>query len=216
MSKVSLIEQMAFYRESTPSFESSQQEYEIEIYLKGYDIDEVRSKSTYNELQEQWGVYVPKTAENAAAGSMRARSTILPGEDEPKYEFAVKIDEGEKGKEEDENDCSAARFLMMKKLADQGLIKNRFKIPSTLENGTHYTLECDAFTNARGELVPWLKIDAEVPEGSELKPTDIPLTYDEIIIVTPGEKADNPELGKKIGALYTEFFRSKNPLVNQD
>lgn len=215
MSKVSLIEQMAFHRDDAPSFESAAQEWEIEIYLKGYDIDEVRSKSTYNELQEQWGIYVPKSDENAAAGSMRARSTIVAGEEDPKYEFAVKIDEGEKGKGEDEDACSPARFLMLKKLADQGLIKNRFNINSTLENGTQYVLECDAFSNHKGELVPWLKIDAELPEGSTLTPGDIPLRYEEIIIVTPGEKAKNPELGKKIGALYNEYFRTKNVLVEQ-
>lgn len=211
MSKQSLIELMAFQTpEAEVSFESAEQEFEIEIYLSGYDIDEIASKSSVNEHQEQWGIFVPKSDKNAASGSLRVRKTDVAGHDSI-YEFTSKIKNGESGNSEAEDSVGSGQFEHFKLLADQGLIKQRFDIPATNKAGVAYTQEVDVFRNKDGELIPWVKIDAEVPEGTTITPEDIQLKYDEIIIVTPKTKADNVGgINEKLREMYDKYFCSKN------
>jgi len=208
---MSIIEQLAFHGGSSDSFEAAKVEYEIEIYLEGFDIEEIKASAASYEVQEQWGIYVPKTDQNASGGSMRVRRTDTEG-GESKFENTTKLERPGQGKPEHETDAHPDLFEMYKLLADQGLIKTRYNVPATLQDGTEYTLEVDVFYNKKGELVPWCKIDAEFPEGSEVKLTkeDIPFSYSDIIICTPEQKGEDKGLAKRIGELYVKYFRSPN------
>lgn len=208
---MSIIEQLAFHGGSCDSFEAAKVEYEIEIYLEGFDIEEIKAKATSHEVQEQWGIYVPKTDANASGGSMRVRRTDEMDMDS-KYEHTTKLERPGAGKPEHEVDAHPDLFDMYKQLADQGLIKTRYNVPAQLQNGTDYTLEVDVFYNKHGELVPWCKIDAEFPEGADVQLTkeDIPFSYSDIIICTPEQKGEDKGLAKRIGELYAKYFRTPN------
>lgn len=208
---MSIIEQVAFAAGSSESFEAAKIEYEIEVYLEGYDIEEIKSKASSYEVQEQWGIYVPKTEQNASGGSMRVRRTDSK-EGESKFVHTTKLERIGAGKPEHEVDAHPDLFEMYKQLADQGLIKTRYNIPAQLQNGVDFVLEVDVFFNKKGEMVPWCKIDAEFPEDSDVKLTkeDIPLSYTDIIICTPEQKAEDKPLAKRIAELYAKYFRTPN------
>jgi len=209
---MSLIEKLAFVDgESEESFESSGIEYENEVYLLGYDIDEIKAKATGHEGQEQWGIYIPKTDKNASSGNIRVRRTDTV-DGNTSYEETCKTSQGAEGKLEDNLLTTVTRFNQFKLLADQGLIKTRYFVDSTLEDkDIRFKFELDVFYNKRGELVPWVKVDAELPQGTVLEAGDIPFKYDEILIVTPAAKEANTNgINEKVGELYEKYFRSTN------
>lgn len=207
---MSLIEQMAFVQVSDSSLEAAGVEYENEIYLRGFDINEIKAKATSHEGQEQWGIYVPKADGNASSGSIRVRKTI-DMEGGSIFELATKTEMGEKGKFETEIPSIEEMFVQFQMLADQGLVKIRYNIPGQLDDGTTFVYQVDCFWNKDGNLVPWCKIDAEFTNPVTLNPEEIPFGREEIIIVTPESKTENANgLKEKIAGLYEEFFRSKN------
>lgn len=204
-----LIEKLAFVDGDEESFEASQIEYEVEVYLKDYDIAQVKSMATSQCSQEQWGIYVPKTDDNASSGSLRVRKTT-DQELVVKYEQATKTNAGDQGKNEHELETDEVQFNMFKQLADQGLIKTRFEVPGQLASGFDFKYELDAFYNNRGMLVPWLKIDIELPPGTAFDPSLIPFKYDEMIIITPEQKGVDKATEDKVAELYKTYFTSKN------
>jgi hypothetical protein len=213
--KECLIEQLAFHRfeQSEVSTEAASNEYEVEIYVRLKNPDEVVEKASSHELQEQWGCFIPKTDRNAGSMSMRVRMTQLVDE-EPGYVFCSKTDGGELGRKEVEHDSCRDQFEQFRMAADQGLKKIRYNVPHHLESiATDIVFEVDMFRNKAGELVPWTKIDAEVAPGTPIRPEDIPFECDEIIIVTPEAKKADPELRERIGKLYAKYFRSDNELI---
>jgi hypothetical protein len=213
--KESLIEQLAFHRfeQSEVSNEAASKEYEVEIYVRLKNPDEVVQKASSHELQEQWGCFIPKTDKNAASMAIRVRMTQLVDE-EPGYVFCSKTDGGELGRDEVEHDSCRAQFDQFRLAADQGLKKIRYNVPHHLESiATDIVYEVDVFRNKAGELVPWTKIDAEVQPGTPIRIEDIPFECEEIIIVTPEAKKSDAELRDKIGKLYAKYFRSENELI---
>lgn len=211
---MTIIEQLAFQDTGGASFEAAKVEYEIEVYLEGFDLEEVKSKASSYEVQEQWGIYVPKTEQNASGGSMRVRRTDTEG-NESVFVHTTKLERKGAGKPEHEVVAHPDLFEMYKLMADQGLIKTRYNVPAELTNGTKYVLEVDVFYNKVGELVPWCKIDAEFPEDAEVKLTkeDIPFSHTDLIICTPEQKGADTALAKKIGSLYEKYFRTPNVAV---
>lgn len=211
---MNIIEQLAFQSGSASSFEAAAIEYEIEIYLEGFDIEEIKAQASSQEVQEQWGIYVPKTDANASGGSMRVRRTDT-ADGVSKFEHTTKLERIGAGKPEHEVEAHPDLFEMYKLMADQGLIKTRYNVPAELTSGVKYVLEVDVFYNKLGELVPWCKIDAEFPEGSEVTLTkeDIPFSYTDIIIATPEQKGEDKDLSKRIGSLYAKYFRTPNVAV---
>lgn len=211
----SIIEQLAFARhDAEASFEDVQIEYEVEGYLKGFDLEEIKSRSSAVEHQEQWGIYVPKTDANASAGSLRVRKSIAPDLVET-YVQTTKLQGDAKGKPEAEHGTNVDLFEMYKQMADQGLVKVRYDVPAkTVAEGIDFKFELDVFYNNRGELVPWVKIDAELPEGIKLTKEDFNFACEEMIIVTPEDKINNVGgIREKIGELYTTYFRTTNMYV---
>ena len=210
----SLIERLAFASPvEEASFEASGYEYENEIYLSGYDLDEIEAQATSHEGQEQWGVFVPPCDLNAGSGSIRVRKTE-PEEGDVFYVQTTKTDAKEKGKLENEREADEVLFGQFKVFADQGLIKMRYKIPATTRDGDSFVFEVDVFRNGKGEVVPWVKIDAELPDGYVLTPDEIPFARDEIIILSPAMKVDRQaEINVKVAKLYKEYFCSPNVLI---
>mgnify|MGYP001584911874 CR=1 FL=1 len=207
----SLIERLAFANEAEEaSFEASGYEYENEIYITGYDLKEIVSQSTSHEGQEQWGLFVPKTDQNASSGSIRVRM-IEPEVGDVFYVQTTKTDAAEKGKLENERPSDEVMFGQFKQMADQGLIKMRYVIEAQTRDGDPFKFEVDIFRNARGEIVPWAKIDAELPDGYELTPDEIPFSRNEIIILTPLMKTERKSaVNVKVAELYKKYFTSPN------
>lgn len=210
-----LIEQMAF-SDNDVSLEAAGNEYEVEIYAILRNPKEIEDRATSSEIQEQWGVYVPKTAKNAGDGRIRVRYTQKQGE-EPSYVFCSKTDGGEKGDKEVENVVCSDQFLQFRIMSEQGLKKVRYNVPHLLESiQTNIVYQVDRFRNKDGEMIPWHKIDAEVEPGTRISKEDIPFDCEELIIVTPEAKRNDPALRKKIGDLYEKYFRSGNEIVETE
>lgn len=208
-----LIEQMAFSGGEEISLEAAGNEYEVEIYAILRNPLEIEERATSREVQEQWGVFVPKTAKNASEGTLRVRYTQIEGED-PSYVFCTKTAATEKGRPEVEDPVCPEQFQQLRKMAEQGLKKVRYNVPHLLESTqTNIVYQVDRFRTKDGEIVPWHKIDAEVAPGTRITAEDIPFDCEELIIVTPEAKANDPALKKKIGELYEKYFRSGNELV---
>lgn len=214
MQKTCMIEKMAF-PEPESSFESGNMEYEIEVYLKGFDFEQIRSMASSHEGQEQWGAYIPKSDNNASFGSLRVRKTIHP-DGESEYEFCTKTDGGPNGKVEEPDPVRPAQLEQFKLFCDQGLIKTRYKVPGKFEDGVEFVWEIDLFTNKRGELVDWAKIDIELkePRPGGLNVSEIPFTHEEVLVITPEEKAEGTGKHKdQIKELYEKYFRTDNVYV---
>lgn len=189
-------------------------EYEIEIYLHGYDIEQIRSLSVSTEEQEQWGIYVPKTEKNAADGTIRVRRTTIVG-GETKYEQTTKIKSGH-GKLEHEVLTDEVLFGMFKRLADQGLCKTRYRIPHKTKEGVDVVLECDVFKDKVGNDVEWVKIDVELEEGTKFSIEDIPFKHDQIYFVTPEMKTEKDPICQTVQELYNKYFVSENVFVSKE
>jgi hypothetical protein len=214
MFKPCLIDQLAF-NEPTAEFESKNLEYELEVYLKGFDVEQIKSMAVSHEGQEQWGIYVPKTPKNASDGSLRVRKTIHP-DDRVEYEFCTKTNAGDKGKVEVPDPSREEQLEQFKLMADQGLIKTRFIIPGSFENGIEFKWEVDLFLNKEGKIVPWAKVDIELnPDDPrpDVKNFPVPFTHDEVIIISPEMKADGTGPKEKIAELYEKYFRTENVYV---
>lgn len=211
---MSLIEQLAFTEPGEASFESGNLEYELEVYINDFDIDQIKSLATSYEGQEQWGVYIPKTAGNASDGSIRVRKTIHP-DGGIVYEFCTKTSAGDKGKVEEEDPSREGQLEQFRRMADQGLIKTRYNVPGKFDDGTQFTWQVDTFTNKKGELVPWAKIDVELKEARPQKFTadEIPFLHSELIVISPEEKAAGNGQKEKIQDLYEKYFRTGNLYV---
>jgi hypothetical protein len=207
---------MAFGDLTSPSFEGSGIEYEVEIYLENFDLSQIQAMASSKEHQEQWGIYVPKTDQNASGGSLRVRKTIFQ-DGTTLLEDCCKTELGENGKFEDESTVSEARFKQFELLADQGLIKVRYVVPSETRVGVAFKYEVDVFYNKAGELVPWAKVDVEFEKGTVLSPDEIPFTRDTLLFVTPEDKAaDKDGIRAKVGAMYKKYFCATNKFVSAE
>lgn len=180
-------------------------EVEYEIYGRVRDLGELQ-KAAKKELQEQWGLHVDKTADNAATGGVRVRCI-----DDEKYILTSKV-KINGGNEEEEVETTPGMFIHFKKLADKGLRKMRFFFPV---EGTDFTYEVDAFYNSAGQFVPWVKIDLELPAGSESLDAlpELPFEMDDVVVVPPGKKSE--EHLAFCRSLFKEHFDMPNQFVDR-
>ena len=95
-------------------------------------------------------------------------------------------------------------------LPDEGMRKLR----CVVQVDDDIQLEVDVFETLAGDPVDWVKIDIEMNDGERLTEERvkelIPFSYEDIIIVTPGGKDENPELMKKLDELYKSHFTITN------
>lgn len=206
------------------SFEATNREYEVEVYVEGLDIDAIDSISLSKELQEQWGTYIPKGKENASDGRIRSRKTsiyIKQGKWNylgTEYTMTIKTTDPEGGDVESELSAEESTFKQFTHIADQGMVKTRYKIPFKYEE-LDLVAEVDAFKNDQGEYIPWVKIDIEYPEGydveshpfnyNDLPPILIPKDPSKVYVVTPEESKDS-EVRKKVKQIYDKYFLKPN------
>lgn len=201
----------------TPSLEDlapdgvTRQEKELEIYgtLKDFSVLE---NATGWELQEQWGLYIPKTAKNAGSGGPRVRKTTLSS-GEVTYVLTTKVKEAD-GNAECEQDTSEDMFTMFKRLAESGLLKKRYFFPI---GDTGLKFEVDVFCGNDGQPVPQVKIDLEIPEdlSANFDPSKVKLPFelDEVRIIAPGRK--NDEDLKYVRKLFSEKYDVPNPFLQK-
>lgn len=180
-------------------------EIEYEIYGRVRDLGSLQSAAR-KELQEQWGLHVDKSPNNAATGGVRVRSI-----NDEKYVLTSKI-KIDGGNEEEEVDTTEGMFIHFKKLADKGLRKMRFYFPV---EGTDFVYEVDAFYNLAGQFVPWVKIDLELPKGMDSIDSlpDLPFEMDDVVVVPPGKKSE--EHLAFCRKLFTEYFDMPNQYVDR-
>jgi hypothetical protein len=178
-------------------------EIEYEIYGKMKDIGLLGS-AVRSELQEQWGIPIDKVPGNFASGSIRVRMT-----DNETYVLASKIKTAD-GNDEVEHEVGEDLFTHFKKFATQGLRKVRHFFPV---EGTEFIYEVDAFYNAVGQFVPWVKIDLEIPEGVSIDDLpDLPFEMDDIRVIPPGrKKAEDLAFVRK---LFDEHFNLLNQYID--
>ena len=100
-------------------------------------------------------------------------------------------------------------FNLYKTFCENGMIKSRFFLPFTTDQG-ELTYEFDLYPNPSGGFYEWVKIDVEIPEG--MTPD-----YNAIMNSLPPELSDmivkstnnTDEEKAKISELYQNYFLTK-------
>ena len=186
-------------------------EYELEVYLTGTDIDLIASKSSSVIKQEQWGIYVPQTKENVSSGNIRVRKEVR--DDQTTYTLTVKEKCQDGSSDEYDLEVSEEWLELFGRLSTQGLIKTRYVIPVTLESGHAVKFEVDVFEH-RGQIVPWVKVDIELDNSdlTKLSEDDIAsiIPHKEIILIDPNDKVNKSKVMGKVADLYEKYFKSTN------
>lgn len=188
---------------SLPSLEAMTEtltsEIEYEFYGKLNDFDDLVAKAKSTEYQEQYQLKKDR-------GSIRVRMSKVG--DDTIYMLNSKMWEpGKLGDEEVEHEVSAGLFKHFKHIADSGMIKTRYVIPTgsqRLSDGTVTKLnwEIDVFQKANGERSEWVKIDLEVQEVLETLP-DLPVELSNVVRNQKGSRTD------KENRLLTNLFKSE-------
>ena len=182
-------------------------EKELEIYGTLRDMS-VLEQATGWEAQEQWGLYIPKTAKNGGSGGPRVRKTTK-STGEITFVLTTKVKEVD-GNKECEQDTSEDMFKLFRQLAESGLLKKRFFFPI---GDTGLKFEVDVFCGNDGQPVPEVKIDLEIPEdlAPNFDPSQVKLPFemDNVRIIAPGRK--NEEDLKYVRKLFSEKYDVPNP-----
>jgi hypothetical protein len=185
----------------------TQVEKEIEIYGTMRNMDDLDAATGW-EIQEQWGLYVPGSDENAGSGNVRVRMSQR-NTGEPVYVLTTKV-KAPNGNLECEAPSSIDMFNLFKVLASSGLRKKRYYFPLP---GTDLEFEVDVFTGPTGAPVPHVKIDFELrgtlPEGFDFSQVKLPFEMTDIRIISPGRKSDEDL------AYVRELFKTQYDLPNQ-
>lgn len=209
---------------TTSSFEATEREYEVEVYVEGLDIDAIDSSKLSKELQEQWSVYIPKGPENITDGRIRVRKSVKM---ERQYEWdpkvvdhylTIKTNDRDGGDLESEIEIEKLVFDQFTELANQGMVKTRYFFPFEYE-GLEFVAEVDTFKNDQGEYIPWVKIDIEYPEGYDYSTHPLthdvlpsilqPASPDKVHVVSPEDPKDVP-VRKKVKEIYDRYFLKPN------
>lgn len=182
-------------------------EKEIEIYGVVRDMAVLETATDW-EIQEQWGLYIPKTDKNASSGGPRVRMTQLSN-GEVTYVLTTKTKKSN-GNGECEEVSSAGMFEQFKLLAETGLRKKRYFFPIP---GTDMKFEVDVFCGPNGTPIPHVKIDLEIhgdlADDFDLNTVKLPLEMSDIRIIAPGRKNDEDL------AYVRRLFSEKYDIPNQ-
>lgn len=155
------------------------QEVEYTFFAKVSDFAQF-SKAQRSEVQEQWEFFCQPGDGNE--GTVRIRAV-----DHKQFILATKLKVPNAiGKEEAELEVTADMFRHFRALAPKGTYRTRYIFP--IENSQN-VWEVDVFKNARGETVPWVKIDLEVANQSDPVPP-LPIVTDEKIVEAPSARTD--------------------------
>ena len=197
------------------SFEATEVEYEYEIYLHLADLEYIGANSPHKVLQEQYGIHVSKSEENATSGSIRARKELFLIDKRVTHELTIKTKLNDGSDLESTVEITGEMYNQYTLLPAQGMRKLR----CVMELDGGISLEVDVFETLSGDPVDWVKIDIEMPEGKRLDMDElkniIPFKYEDIIVVTPESKTNDPELMKRVSELYDKYFTIQNKHISK-
>jgi hypothetical protein len=174
---------------------------------EGYEFPPTDNK----ERQEQWTIKIAKSDNNAARGDIRVRKTDLFDHGDlgqTEYVLTTKVRNDGEGDDEVPIPSSADQFEHFKRLAESGMIKDRYtySIP-----GSDLKWEVDAFLKPGGGYHPWVKLDLEIPADAprDIGIPEFPIEGEEWIKAQNGERLPAEEA--KLRELYETMFLTKNP-----
>lgn len=167
-------------------------------------------KAASKEHQEQWEIRVAKTDKNAGDGSIRVRKTVIPGGD-PVFVRTSKIRQNADGdKLELPMPSNEDEFNMVRFLAEQGLIKDRYFFPI---EGTKMVWEVDMFPKIGGGYHEWVKIDLEV-EDREAAIPPFPIELTDVIMPKGFGRQDEEQSEALVRKIYDDCFIAKNQFLH--
>lgn len=186
------------------SFEAVERENEVEVYTDKLSIDKIKTLATSVVGQEQFGLKVKASHDENLSLRMRVRSNHRPEED-PEYEYTIKMKD-KKGIDTEINiPIDINTFNVIKGIADSGMIKTRYTVPTNLKD-IQVTLEIDVF-----EKTDWIKIDIELPgeitTGKKAVLDSLGvlgLSKEDVIIITPRDKINKTEDSKRVQGIIDD------------
>lgn len=180
-------------------------EREYEIYGRVDDLSVLKEKAERTEYQEQWGMPCNAGSDAGINGNIRVRMTREGDDGEQKYTMTIKV-KGKDSNEENEMDITEDTFNIFSRLVPNGLIKTRYVFPV---RDTEFELEVDVFHDADGNECNIVKIDLEVPEGTDVNAITMPFKLEEPRLIKPGQKSQ--EDLDYVRKLFSEQYEVKNP-----
>lgn len=197
--------------ESAPADGQKRKELEYVFYGQIVNFDEL-SKADSVEHQEQWEIR-NQNPDAPFEGNIRVRKSWMQ-DDEAKVRYVLCaktfLKEG-KGRDEVEIEVTADMFEQFKRLATGGMVKTRYNIPVLGPNGEQLMWEVDVYRDADDKVVPWCKIDLEVPARLESIP-EFPIQLEDGVITNQYD-ARTPEEKAKVDELMKTVFVRKNPYI---
>lgn len=181
-------------------------EREYEIYGRVDDLSVLKEKAERTEYQEQWGMPCNAGSEAGISGNIRVRMTREGDDGEQKYTMTIKV-KGTDSNKENEMDITEDTFNIFSSLVPNGLIKTRYIFPV---RDTEFELEVDVFHDADGNECNIVKIDLEVPEGTDVNAITMPFKLEDPRLIKPGQKSQ--EDLDYVRKLFSEQYEVKNPL----
>ena len=195
--------------EETSGVKFKEREYVFYARLK--DVHILTSSNIAKEFHEQWSIKLNKEGMKA---QIRVRKTTdVTG---ISYAQTIKIrndtDQSTHGVEDDSValECSKDAFEAIRKLADSGMVKERYYLPlSNVDLPKQLFWEIDLFpTPDNSTYYDWVKIDLELPSDLVLKTIPkLPSVFTEIIMEQGDKTPENDRL--IITQLYENVFLRK-------
>lgn len=134
-----------------------------------------------SEQQEQWEFFCQPG--DGREGTVRIRSI-----NNQQFVLCTKLKTpGEIGKAEAEIEVTGDMFKHFRALAPKGTYRTRYVFPIANSNNVW---EIDVFKNAKGETVPWVKIDLEVGNANDPIPP-LPINVEEKIVSQPSARSED-------------------------
>lgn len=175
----------SLYQEAN-SMESQEpiEELEYIFFLKLEDFEQLK-KAKSKESQEQWSVLFREERELLET-SVRVRRSVVDASETFTLTSKINI-AGIDGKWELEQNVDRFHFDEMKRVAKEGLSKERHFFPV---DGTSLVWEVDVFYDSNGDPVEWVKLDLEVPQRLERLP-EFPLEHTDSMVTQFEERSED-------------------------
>lgn len=163
-------------------------------------------KANKAEIQEQYGIYIPRTDKNAGEGNIRIRK-ITKRNGHVSYEMTTKSFLKDY-KVEVTVATSEANFQQFKVLAESGMLKHRYTFK---DKSSGLAWSVDAIPDGNGGYYPWVRCEIEVKSLDDKVPP-LPLETEEMI--QPPElnsEITQEQYQERTRPLMARFFTLPNP-----
>lgn len=195
--------------------EEAQSAQEREVVIFGElapDAIEVLKRIARNaQYMEQYQWLQDNTSRGGIKGQLRVRK-IKNLEDDAEYILTTKAYDGPGNSMESEVQTDNTMFLHFKAMAPSGQVKTRYSVDIP---GSKLVWEIDVIHDQVGEIVPWAKIDLEIPADVNL--SSLPAlpegVFTRVIDKPRAERSREEEA--ILNDLFDNKFFIKNPTVEQ-